>query len=86
MITLNQLASTASLEEITEMLIHDFSAAFQRPMQLDMLTVGELEAAKEAANELISGDFLSLHKERGISAPMRSLKVSARAFIHTRLA
>lgn len=82
LITLNQLAITASLEEITEMLIDDFSRTFHRSLQVDTLTAPEIESADEAAQELISDDFLALHKERGNPDPMRSLKISARAFIH----
>ena len=82
LITLNQLAISKSVEDITEMLIHNFSEAFHRPIQFDMLTVDEIEAADEAANELISEDFLALHKEHGQLDPLRSLKISARAFIH----
>ena len=82
LITLNQLATTASLEEITAMLIDDFSNAFNRPMQTDTLTAEEIESAKDAAQELISDDFLALHQERGNLDPMHYLKISARAFIH----
>jgi len=81
LITLNQLAITASLEEITEMLIKDFSRAFNRPLQADTLTAEEIESANEAAKELISDDFLALHKESTHPDPLRSLKISARAFI-----
>ncbi len=83
LITLNQLAITASLEEITEMLINDFSRAFNRPLRADTLTAKEIASAHEAAEELISDDFLALHRQRENLAPMRSLKISARAFIHT---
>jgi lipoate-protein ligase A len=82
LITLNQLAITVSLEEITDALINDFSMAFNRPLQMDTLTTKEIESANEAEKELISEDFLALHKERGNLDPMRSLKISARAFIH----
>jgi len=82
LITLNQLAITASLEEVTAMLIDDFSNAFNRPMQTDTLTAEEIESAKDVAKELISDDFLALHQERGNPDPMRYLKISARAFIH----
>jgi lipoate-protein ligase A len=82
LITLNQLGITASLEQITEMLINDFSGAFNRHIQMDTLTAEEMESAEEASRELVSDDFLSLHKERGIGDAMCSLKVSARAFIH----
>ena len=82
LITLNQLGITTSLEDITEMLIDDFSTAFNRHMQIDTLTAEEIESAEETSRELVSNDFLSLHKERGTGDAMRSLKVSARAFIH----
>ena len=82
LVTLNQLALTASMEQITGMLVEEFSKTFHRPLQLDTLTAEEIESAEEVAEELSSEGFLSLHKERGDHAPMRSLKVSARAFIH----
>lgn len=82
LITLNQLAITASMEEITEMLIDDFSRLFNRPLQADRLSADEIKSADETAQELISDDFLALHKDRGNPDPMRSLKISARAFIH----
>lgn len=82
LITLNQLAVTASMDQITEMLIEDFSKAFKRPLQLSALTAEEIESALEVAKELVSDEFLSLHQEREAPDPMRSLKVSARAFIH----
>ncbi|MDP1546412.1 MAG: biotin/lipoate A/B protein ligase family protein [Anaerolineales bacterium] len=82
LMTLDQLAITASPEEITGMLIDDFSRAFNRPVQTDTLTAEEIESANKAAQELISDEFLSLHKEREIPTPMRTLKISARAFIH----
>ncbi len=82
LITLNQLAVTASMDQITEMLIEDFSKAFKRPLQRDTLAAEEIESALEVAKDLVSDEFLSLHQKRGARDPMRSLKVSARAFIH----
>jgi lipoate-protein ligase A len=82
LITLNQLGITSSLDKITQMLINDFSNAFNRPIKIDTLTHEELESSTEAAEELISEDFLALHKEHGNLDPMRFLKISARAFIH----
>jgi len=82
LVTLNQLAVTTSLEEITEMLIRDFSYAFNRPIQADTLSAEEIESADEVAKELMAEDFLALHRERANLIPMRSLKISARAFIH----
>jgi lipoate-protein ligase A len=82
LITLNQLAIITPLEEITGMLIDDFSTAFNRSLYVGTLTTEEIESANEAAQELVSEDFLALHKECVNRDPMRSLKISARAFIH----
>lgn len=80
--TLHQLGVTASMEQVAEMLVEDFSETFNRPLRVDTPTAQELESADEAARELTSDEFLSLHKEREKREPMRSLKISARAFIH----
>jgi hypothetical protein len=82
LITLHQLAIMTSLDEITGMLINGFSRIFNRPLQIDTLTTEEIESANEVASELISDDFLALHRERGNLDPMHYLKISARAFIH----
>jgi len=82
LVTLNQLMLMTSLDEITGMLFDDFSNAFNRSLQLDTLTAEEIESTNEVAQELISEEFLALHKERENLDPMRSLKISARAFIH----
>jgi len=82
LVTLNQLAITIPLEEITVMLIDDFSKMFGRPLEADTLTVEEIESANDAAQELVSDDFLALRNERDNLDPMSSLKISARAFIH----
>jgi lipoate-protein ligase A len=80
--TLGQLGVVASMEQVAEMLIGDFSKVFGRPLQMDSMTDEEIETANEISKELTSEEFLSLHKERENRGPMRSLKVSARAFIH----
>jgi len=59
LITLHQLAITASLEEITEMLINDFSSAFNRPLQADTLTVQEIGRGA-VFNRLQGLKFLSI--------------------------
>ena len=82
LVTLNQLAITAPMEQITEMLIDDFSRTLNRPLHKDFLTADEIESADAAAQKLISDDFLSLHTERENFDPVRSLKISARAFIY----
>lgn len=82
LVTLNQLGIAASCETIDEMLVEEFSKSFGRELKTDSLTAEEIESANEAARELISDEFLSLHRERENPTPMRSLKISARAFIH----
>ncbi len=82
LVTLNQLDIDSSCESISEILIEEFSKSFGRPIQADTLTPEEIKLADETAQELISNEFLSLHKERENPASMRSLKISARAFIH----
>ncbi len=71
----------AKPELVTNLLIDSFAAAFARPLQPDMLTNEEMTAAQNMAEKLTSTEFLSLHKKEA-SEPMRSLKISARAFIH----
>lgn len=83
LVTLNQLGVASSYENISELLIEEFSKSCNRPIQADVLTLEEIKLAEETAKELASSEFLSLHKERGDLDPMRSLKISARAFIHS---
>ncbi|MBI3168005.1 MAG: lipoate--protein ligase family protein [Chloroflexi bacterium] len=80
LVTLNQLGIAASRETIEGMLIEEFSRSFGRELQPDSLTAEELEFTKAMEQELVSDEFLSLHKERGDS--IRPLKISARAFVH----
>lgn len=79
--TLKGLKPLAQPEPITDLLIDSFAASFGRPLQPDTLTHEEMTAAQSMAEKLTSTEFLSLHKKEA-SEPMRSLKISARAFIH----
>ncbi len=72
----------AQPEPVADLLIDSFAASFARPLQPDILTNEEMIAAQNMAEKLTSTGFLSLHKKEA-SEPMRSLKISARAFIHT---
>ncbi|MEE8433161.1 MAG: hypothetical protein V3S64_00100 [bacterium] len=56
-------------------------AALGRPLQPGALTDREKELARNIGERLGGKAYLGLHRERG-TAPMRSLKVSARAHIH----
>jgi lipoate-protein ligase A len=81
--TLNRLEVRITMEQVTELLIEDFSSVFKRPLQSDRLTEEEMAAASELAQELTSAEFLGLHQERLDQDKMRTLKISARAFIHS---
>lgn len=80
LVTMNQLGVTMPYETIEEMLIEEFSQSFGREIKMDSLSAEELGLAKAMERELVSEEFLSLHKERGET--IRPLKISARAFIH----
>ncbi|HUG33606.1 MAG TPA: hypothetical protein VMJ90_02460 [Anaerolineales bacterium] len=80
LITLDQLGIAASRETIESMLIEEFSRSFGRELRIDSLTDEELELATAMEKELVSDEFLSLHKGCGDS--IRPLKISARAFVH----
>jgi lipoate---protein ligase len=80
LITLNQLGVTTSYKAIEEILIEEFSRSFDRELIADSLTAEEAEAATTMEKELVSEEFLSLHK--GGNEKIRPLKISARAFIY----
>jgi hypothetical protein len=82
LITLGQLGITTSMEEVEKILADEFSKVLKRPIQIDALTAEEFKSSEEMARELKSEEFLSLHKARENHHSMRSLKISARAFIH----
>jgi lipoate-protein ligase A len=79
--TLRELAPQAHVEHVSDLLVKSFAKSFARPIQASTLTVEELNVAQDIAKELTSKDFLALNKTETME-PMRSLKISARAFIH----
>jgi lipoate-protein ligase A len=79
--TLKELKPQPQFEHVTDLLVQSFTKSFARHLQPDILADEELRAAQDTAKELSSTEFLSLHKKE-IVEPMRSLKISARAFIH----
>lgn len=79
--TLKEQAPQLQPGPVTDLLIRSFSESFARPIQPDTLTDEELTAARRIAKKLTSTEFLSLHNKETVE-PMRSLKISARAFIH----
>jgi lipoate-protein ligase A len=81
-VTFNQLSISASMEEVTHLLIEAFRDCLGRPVQLDTLTAEESREAGNIASELSSEEFLLLHRRNENPEPIRSLKISARAFVH----
>jgi hypothetical protein len=67
--------------QVTDLLIDSFSTSMGRELELGELTPEEWQAAEEEAKELASPDYLALHKIDSDPQPMRTLKISARAFI-----
>ncbi|MEW6083037.1 MAG: hypothetical protein AB1607_00425 [Chloroflexota bacterium] len=80
LVTLNQLGVTTSRKTIEEMLVEEFSKSFGREIKMDSLTAEELEHVQMMEKELISREFLLLHK--GQSESIRPLKISARAYVY----
>lgn len=81
-VTLNQFSVLASIQEVTNLLIESFGTALGRSIQMDTLTAEELGEAENMGSELASEEFISLHRLNGNPEPIRSLKISARAFVH----
>jgi lipoate---protein ligase len=80
-ITMKDLALNVSTEQVTDLLIESFSMSMGRELEAGELTPEEWRAAEEEAQELASPDYLALHKTNSNPEPMRTLKISARAFI-----
>jgi len=80
-ITIKDLSLTISMDQMTELLISAYSRSMKRPLEMGMLTPGEMQAAEEEAGEMTSLEYLELHKTDVKSEPMRKLKISARAYI-----
>ncbi|MBK8825009.1 MAG: lipoate--protein ligase family protein [Anaerolineales bacterium] len=80
-ITMKDLAMNVSMEQVTDLLIESFATSMGRELELGELTPEEWQAAEEEAKELASPDYLALHKTNSSPEPMRTLKISARAFI-----
>lgn len=80
-ITMKDLAMNVSMEQVTDLLIESFATSMGRELELGELTSEEWQVAEEEAKELASPDYLALHKTNSTPEPMRTLKISARAFI-----
>jgi lipoate-protein ligase A len=82
LITLNQLGVDYSLGKLAEILTEEFSKSLGRPIESGSLSPDEIRLAQEMEIQLVSDDFLTMHKERSEPGALRKLKISARAFIH----
>ncbi len=79
-LTLDQLGITTDMQEVVEKLLKNYEKFLERPVQFDSLTKEEIERAGEFKYLMESDDFLKLHSHR--KSEIRSLKISARTYIH----
>jgi lipoate---protein ligase len=80
-VTLNELTLNVSADEVHDLLAEMYTESMKRDVLPGELTDDEWLDAHEMAKELASREYLSLHKTGEIVEPMRSLKISTRAFI-----
>jgi lipoate-protein ligase A len=80
-VTIKDLSLNISMDQMADLLIAAYANSMKRPLEMGMLTPAEIQAAEEEAREMTSTDALALHKVDSAPEPMRTLKISARAFI-----
>jgi len=80
--TLNKLGCDHTLESLESHLAEAFIESLERPLRDQQLKSEEIQAGRNAASDLSSLEFLSLHNPVGKVKPMKSLKISADVFIH----
>lgn len=80
-VTIKDLALNLSMNQMAELLIEAYANSMKRPLEMGTLTPAEIQAAEEEVREMTSTDALALHKVDSAPEPMRTLKISARAFI-----
>jgi len=80
-VTIKDLALNINMNQMADLLIAAYANSMKRPLEVGTLTPEEIQAAEEEAREMTSSDALSLHKVDSAPEPMRTLKISARAFI-----
>jgi lipoate-protein ligase A len=80
-VTIKDLALNISMDQMADLLIEAFAKSMKRPLEVGALTPAEIQAAEGEAREMTSTDALALHKADSAPEPMRTLKISARAFI-----
>jgi hypothetical protein len=71
-----------SADEVQAHLAGEFPLALHRPVVPGSLTVAEQAKAAEMEEQLISEEWLHLHAQ-DTDKPMRTLKISLDAFVHT---
>lgn len=80
--TLWRLIGPTTMFAVQMMLVEEFARALGRPLKRGKPTKEETRRSSEIAQRLASTESLRLHAENGPVAPMKSLKISARVFIH----
>ncbi len=76
--TLKQLLGEITADRLRTTLAAELPKALGRPVLPDTLSDEEIQAACQVGKELVSPEFLDLHRPEN-PGPMRSLKISARA-------
>jgi lipoate-protein ligase A len=69
-------------DTLERLLAEEFSNAFRRPLEEGKLSSEEERRSIAIARRMASPEYLNLHNDSQSSRPMRTLKVSARAWIH----
>jgi lipoate-protein ligase A len=80
-VTMKDLSPNISMDQMSELLIEAYTNSMKRPLDIGTLTTEEIQAAEEESREMTSTDALALHRVDSAPEPMRTLKISARAFI-----
>ena len=80
-VTMKDLSLNISMDQMADLLIAAYANSMKRPLEVGMLTPEEIQSAEEEAREMTSTDALALHKVDSAPEPIRTLKISARAFI-----
>jgi hypothetical protein len=80
-VTMKDLLPNITMYQMADLLIAAYANSMKRPLEIGTLTLAEIQAAEEESREMTSTDALSLHRVDSAPEPMRTLKISARAFI-----
>ncbi len=81
--TLKRLGLQTDRQQVKATLVAAFARTLGRPLEPGVLTPAETARTRALERELTAAAWLQLHSQ-GTPSPMRSLKITARAYIHAR--